>query len=123
MTITDPTMTRFLITLDEALDLVDLAMAAPATGAVYVKRSPAATVAQLARVIAGTHPTVVTGVRPGEKKHEHLVVPDEHAIEDGEHFRILPSLPGTGLRYSSDQAPHLSDEELAGLIEQAPDGM
>lgn len=123
VTITDPTMTRFLITLDEALDLVDLAMEQEPEGAVYVKRSPAATVAQLARVIAGSHPTVVTGVRPGEKKHEHLVVPDEHAIEEGDHYRILPGLPGTGLRYSSDYAPHLTDEELAGLIDQAPHEM
>ena len=121
VTITDPTMTRFLITLDEALDLVDLAMAEPSEGHVFVRRSPAATVAQLVRIIAGSHPTVVTGVRPGEKKHEQLVVPDEHAIEAGEHFRIVPGLPGTGLRYSSESAPHLTDEELAALIEQAPE--
>lgn len=121
VTITDPAMTRFLITLDEALDLVDLAMEADPDGSVYVKRSPAATVHQLARVIAGSHPTVVTGVRPGEKRHEHLVVPDEHAVLEDDHFRIRPGLPGTGLRYSSESAPHLTDEELAALIEQAPD--
>jgi UDP-N-acetylglucosamine 4,6-dehydratase len=119
VTITDPTMTRFLITLDEALDLVDLAMEAEPDGSVYVKRSPAATVAQLARVIAGDHPTTVSGVRPGEKRHEHLVVPDEHVIEGDGFFQVLPGLPGTGHRYSSETAPHLTDDELASMIEVA----
>lgn len=119
VTITDPDMTRFLITLDEALDLVDLAIEAAPDGSVYVKRSPAATVAQLARVVAQGHPTVVTGIRPGEKRHEHLVVPDEHVIEEGDHFRVVPALPGTGHRYSSEHAPHLTDDELAALIETA----
>lgn len=117
--ITDPTMTRFVITLDEALDLVDLAMEAPADGSVYVRRSPAASVAQFARVVAGDHPTEVAGVRPGEKRHEHLVVPDEHVIEAVDHFVVRPGLPGTGYRYSSEQAPRLTDEELAALIEAA----
>jgi UDP-glucose 4-epimerase len=117
--ITDPTMTRFVITLDDALDLVDYAMAAPADGSVYVKKSPAATVAQFARVVAGEHPTEIVGVRPGEKHNEHLVVPDEHVIEDIDHFVIRPGLPGTGLRYGSDDAPRLTDDELAGLIEVA----
>jgi len=117
--ITDPDMSRFVITLDDALDLVDLAMDSPMDGSVFVKRSPAATVAQLARVIAGDHPTEVIGVRPGEKRHEHLVVPDEHVIEDGDHFRIRPGLPGTGHRYSSETAPRLTDEALGDLIEMA----
>ena len=130
VTITDPTMTRFLITLDEALDLVDLAMEAEANGSVYVKRSPASTVAQLARIIAldacsrncvhdGEHPTLVTGVRPGEKRHEHLVVPDEHVNEHVGYFQVVPGLPGTGHRYSSESAPRLTDAELAFLIETA----
>jgi UDP-N-acetylglucosamine 4,6-dehydratase len=116
--ITDPEMTRFVITLDEALDLVDLAMRSEAEGAVYVCKSPAATVAQLARVIAGNHPTTIVGVRPGEKTHEHLIVPDEHAAEDwsGEHFIVIPRLPGTGLRYSSLDAPRLTDDQLITLI-------
>jgi hypothetical protein len=76
-------------------------------------------VAQLARVIAGQHPTIVTGVRPGEKRHEHLVVPDEHVIESAGHFQVIPGLPGTGHRYSSESAPHLTDDDLAFLIETA----
>jgi UDP-glucose 4-epimerase len=117
--ITDPDMSRFIITLHEALDLVDHAMEAPQDGSVYVKRSPAATVAQLARVIAGDHPVELIGMRPGEKRHEHLVVPDEHVIEGEGHFRVRPGLPGTGIRYSSETAPRLTDETLRDLIEAA----
>lgn len=116
VTVTDPDMTRFVITLDDALDLVDLAMDEAMTGSVYVRRSPAATVAQLARVVAGDHPIEVIGIRPGEKRHEHLVVPDEHVEEHEHHFVVRPGLPGTGHRYSSEHAPHLTDEALADLI-------
>lgn len=123
VTITDPEMTRFLITLDEALDLIDTAMEAPADGSVYIQRSPAGTVAQLARVIAPGHPTVVTGPRPGEKRHEHLVVPDEHVITAGEHYIVKRGLPGSGIRYSSDVAPKLTDEALSALIDMAPDDL
>ena len=113
--ITDPEMTRFLITLDEAIVLIDYAMEVPPDGSIYVKRSPAGTVRQLARVIAGDHPTIVTGARPGEKRHEHLVVPDENVHEAGDYFVILRDGAGTGYRYSSETAPTLTDGELAAL--------
>ena len=119
VTITDPDMTRFVITLDEALDLVDLAMETEPLGLVFVRRSPAATVAQLARVIAGDHPTKVIGIRPGEKRHEDLVVPDEHVITYDDHFRVVPRLAGTGHRYSSETAPRLTDSTRADLIATA----
>jgi UDP-N-acetylglucosamine 4,6-dehydratase len=116
VTVTDPTMTRFLITLDEALDLLELAMEAEPDGSVYVKRSPAATVEQVARVVAQGHPIAVTGVRPGEKRHEHLVVADEAATEAWDHFRIARDGVGTGIAYSSETAPRLTDSELAVLF-------
>lgn len=114
--ITDPAMTRFLITLDEALDLIDLAMEAQPDGSVYVRRSPAATVRQLADVIGDGHPAVVTGIRPGEKRHEHLVVDDEHVIDADGYFIVKPRLPGSGIRYSSETAPRLTDEQLGQLV-------
>lgn len=116
LAITDPTMTRFLITLDEALDLLELAMAAEPDGSVYVKRSPAGTVEQFARVLAPGHPVIVTGVRPGEKHHEHLVVPDEAATEHEGYFRIARDGVGTGITYSSETAPRLTDADLAVLF-------
>ena len=116
LTITDPGMTRFLITLDEALDLLELAMAAIADGSTFVKRSPAATVEQLARCFAPGHPTTIIGIRPGEKRREHLVVPDENAVATDDHFRIARHGVGTGIVYSSDSAPRLDDDALADLL-------
>jgi UDP-glucose 4-epimerase len=116
LTITDPAMTRFLITLDEALDLLDLAMEAEPDGSIYVRRSSAGTVAQFARVLAPGHPVTVTGARPGEKRHEHLVVPDEPAIAHDDHFRITREGAGSGIAYSSEHAPRLTDSELAVLF-------
>jgi UDP-N-acetylglucosamine 4,6-dehydratase len=115
LTITDPTMTRFIITLDQALDLLELAMEAPPNGTIFVKRSPAGTVEQFARVLAPGHPVTVVGPRPGEKRHEHLVVPDEHVIEEQGYFRIGEGV-GSGIAYSSETAPRLTDYELAAMF-------
>jgi UDP-N-acetylglucosamine 4,6-dehydratase len=117
--ITDPQMTRFLITLDEALDLIDLAMDATPQGVIYVRKSPAASVAQLVRVIARDKRTVRVGRRPGEKLHEDLISPDEHVTDEGDHYVVTPGLPGSGLRYSSSVARKLDDDDLAALIESA----
>jgi UDP-N-acetylglucosamine 4,6-dehydratase len=121
LTITDPTMTRFLITLDEALDLLETAMDAEPAGTIFVKRSPAATVRQLARAFRLQRTDIakqdnVIGIRPGEKRHEHLVVPDEPATLHDDHFRVARHGVGSGIAYSSETAPRLTDEELADLL-------
>lgn len=116
ITITDPSMTRFLITLDEAIGLVYLAMAEPMAGAVYVRKSPAATVEQIARVLAPGHPQRVIGIRPGEKVHEDLIGGHENAEDHGDYFRVLRSGPGRGEPYTSLDAPTVTDAELAALL-------
>lgn len=120
ITITDPAMTRFLITLDEAIGLVITAMDADPDGSIYVRKSPAATVAQVARVLAPGHPTRVTGVRPGEKLHEDLIGAHESAQDCGDYFRVTRNQYG-GKPYTSLDAPTLTDAELAALLAQAPD--
>jgi UDP-glucose 4-epimerase len=134
LTVTDPTMTRFLISLDEAVELVALAMNEATFGCVYVRKSPAATVAQMVRVMAPPptyreddpplaipYPVEVIGIRPGEKRHEHLVLPHERAVDRGDYFIIDPRAERAGISYSSETAPHLTDGELAALIADAPD--
>lgn len=119
ITITDPSMTRFLITLTEAVGLVRVAFDAPADGSVFVRKSPAATVAQIARVFAPDHPQTVIGVRPGEKLHEDLVATGEAVTEHDDYLRVGPG--GTvGARWSSLDAPRLTDKALARLLAQAP---
>jgi len=119
VTITDPTMTRFLITLDEAVGLVWTAMRDEPTGSIYVKRSPAATVEQIARVLAPGHPQKVIGVRPGEKLHEDLIGAHEYAEDCGDYFRVQRNRYG-GKAYTSLDAPTLTDDELAALLAKAP---
>lgn len=123
VTVTDPDMTRFLISLDEAVALIGLAMDAPPAGCIYVRKSPAASVAQMVRVMAPDYPVEVIGIRPGEKRHEHLILPHERALDAGDHFVIAPDAPRAGIAYSSETAPRLPDTALAELIAAAPDDL
>ncbi len=80
MLVTSPTMTRFLFTLDAAVDLIDFAVRYPVT-TVLVPRLPASTVGDLLdRVLPVEHPREVVGVRPGEKEHESLVSVEEVCV-------------------------------------------
>lgn len=121
ITVTDPTMTRFLISLPEAVWLVAEAMRDTTPGRIFVRKSPAATVAQIVRVMAPDHPVETIGIRPGEKRHEHLILPHERAFDCGDYFIIDPREPRAGIAYSSETAPRLTDAALAALIEDAPD--
>jgi len=95
ITITDPAMTRFMMTLDEAVDLVLYAFAQGRSGDIFVKKAPAATLDVLARALlevlgkAG-HRVDVIGTRHGEKVHETLLSREEraHAQDLEGYFRI-----------------------------------
>jgi FlaA1/EpsC-like NDP-sugar epimerase len=93
------------------------------SGAVYVRKSPVATVGQLARVCGEGHPSIVTGIRPGEKHDEALVVEDEAAETWDGHFVIHRGRHPAGVRYSSETARVVSDAELAELLKAAPDAL
>lgn len=99
ITITDPQMTRFMMTLDEAVDLVLFAFEHGNNGDIFVQKSPAATLtvlAQALRELLGKpdHPIEIIGTRHGEKQHEILLSREERvATEDmGQYFRIPPDL-------------------------------
>lgn len=91
--ITDPNMTRFLLTLPGAVELVLRAARCGRHGQVWVRKMPAATVAVLAEACAPGHPTQIVGVRPGEKMHEVLVSEDEmrRTVDEGDHYIIYPN--------------------------------
>lgn len=94
LTITDPNMTRFLMTLDESVDLVLYALKHGEQGDIFVQKSPSAKVSTLANAlqdILGSKVGVRTiGTRHGEKLYETLVSREEmaRAIDLGKHFRI-----------------------------------
>ena len=97
LTITDAEMTRFMMTLDEAVDLVLFAFQHGGNGDLFIQKAPAATIDTLAKALCSllgreNHPINVIGTRHGEKQHETLMSREEHvAAEDlGKYFRIPP---------------------------------
>jgi len=97
VTLTIPEMTRFLLSLDEAVDTVFAAVREARRGETYIPRVPAARVLDIARVLVGERPIRVetTGIRPGEKVHEILVSEEEchRTMARGAHYVIQPILP------------------------------
>jgi UDP-N-acetylglucosamine 4,6-dehydratase len=104
ITITDERMTRFWITLPQAVDLVCYALAHMEGGEVFVPKIPSMRVVDLADAIAPNAPREQIGIRPGEKLHELLITADEsrHTLDAGDVFVVLPEHPwwdgkGSGL--------------------------
>lgn len=105
ITVTDPTMTRFMMTLADAVDLVLYAFEHGNNGDIFVQKAPAATVETLTRAILEVmdkpnHPVAVIGSRHGEKLYESLLSREERACADdmGEYFRVPPD--GRDLNYA-----------------------
>ncbi len=97
VTITTTEMTRFLLTLNHAVDTVFSAIAGAQPGETYVPRAPSSRIVDVATVLIGDRPiqVVVTGIRPGEKIHEIMVSEEEatRTVERGNWYAILPMLP------------------------------
>jgi UDP-glucose 4-epimerase len=97
VTITTPEMTRFLLTLDHAVNTIFAAITGALPGETYVPRAPSSRIIDVAKVLIGDRPIkmIMTGIRPGEKIHE-IMVSDEEAnrtVERGKWYAILPMLP------------------------------
>ena len=94
ITITEPKMTRFVMTLDEAVDLVLFAFENGVSGDILVQKAPACTIEVLAQAVKelfhSTQPTKVIGIRHGEKLYETLLTNEEcaNAIDLGDFYRV-----------------------------------
>ena len=112
MTVTLPEMTRFLLSLDRAVDTVFEALTKGKPGQTFVPKVPAANIVDLAKAIMGEKelPITYTGIRPGEKVHEIMVSEEEcyRTIEQGDYYVILPMLPE--LRDGADFVQALQNE-------------
>ncbi|RPI92339.1 MAG: NAD-dependent epimerase/dehydratase family protein [Chloroflexi bacterium] len=112
VTITTTDMTRFLLSLDQAVDTIFAAVRGGQRGEMYIPRVPSAKVVDIASILIEDRPikTLVTGIRPGEKIHEILVSEEERfrTFERGNFYVIAPILPE--LRPASDQPQVLDDE-------------
>jgi UDP-N-acetylglucosamine 4,6-dehydratase len=133
LTITDERMTRFWITLPQAVDLVLYALAHMTGGEIFIPKIPSMRVVDLAEAMAPGVPREFIGIRPGEKLHEVLVTADEsrHTIDAGDVYVVLPEHPWwvdrpawvagkpleDGFVYSSDiNEQWLDAEELSALL-------
>ncbi len=92
LTITDERMTRFWITLPEAVDLVVYALEHMTGGEVFIPKIPSMRVVDLAEAMAPGLPRDIIGIRAGEKLHEVLITADEsrHTIDAGSVYVVLP---------------------------------
>lgn len=93
ITITDPSMTRFLMSLDEAVELVAFALEQACPGDLFVQKSDAATIGDLAKAVQklfGDTGTKIVGARHGEKAHETLMTSEERlrSEDTGKYFRV-----------------------------------
>jgi UDP-glucose 4-epimerase len=129
VTITDEEMTRFLLSLNSAVDTVFAAVKSALPGEIYVPQVPAARIIDLAKVLINGKdiPIKITGIRPGEKLHELLVSEEERGrtIERDGYYVISPMLPelqtqsidkpALDSQYSSSDIT-LDDQGLKSLI-------
>ena len=138
ITITDPAMTRFMMSLDQAVELVLFAFENGHNGDIFVQKAPAATIELLAKTLTNLlakpeHKIGIIGTRHGEKLYETLLTKEEmvHAIDMGEYYRIPADTRDINYskffeegetvitqahEYHSHNTHQLSEEELKTLL-------
>jgi UDP-N-acetylglucosamine 4,6-dehydratase (inverting) len=92
--ITDPRMTRFMISLEEGVELVWHAFEDMVGGEVYVRKIPSMTIGDIAEAVRPSVKQHVVGIRPGEKLHEQMIGVEDapHTYEYENHFKIIPAI-------------------------------
>jgi UDP-N-acetylglucosamine 4,6-dehydratase len=133
--ITDERMTRFMISLEQGVELVWKAFNDMVGGEIYVKKIPSMKITELARIVAPDAKHKIIGIRPGEKLHEQMIgAEDSHyTYEYPDYYKILPAINGwcdsperikdgrkvaEGFTYASDTNPDwMPPETLKAWIE------
>jgi UDP-N-acetylglucosamine 4,6-dehydratase len=137
LTITDPLMTRFMMTLDESVELVLTALHEGVGGEVFVRKMPGHTIQDLADVMIEHQDKKVKvntiGIRPGEKIHESLLSAAEgtRTVEFGEYYVVLPQIeinailkrykgkkPLGKVHYASDTTRRMTKKELTEVLKK-----
>lgn len=132
LTITDERMTRFWITLDQAVRFVIQSLDMMAGGEIFVPKLPSMRITELARNVAPEAEIEIVGVRPGEKLHETMIMAEEasHTVEHGDTYIVLPEWFNTNVKrpygedpiggdffYRSDINDRwLSDDDMQAMI-------
>ena len=119
LTVTDPEMTRFILTTDQAIELIMLALNSPMEGKVFVRKSPSARIGDIAESF-GVEVKII-GRMIGEKMHEMLISQEEttRAEDKGDYFIITHNIDKSKKAepYTSDIERKLTQEEIKGLVE------
>ena len=97
--ITDARMTRFMITLEQGVELVWHAFDDMQGGEIYVKKIPSMSIGDIAKAVAPDAESKIIGIRPGEKIHEQMIGLEDapNTYEYNEHYKILPMIHGWSL--------------------------
>ena len=137
--VTDERMTRFMITLEQGVELVWHAFEDMVGGEIYVKKIPSMNILEIAKAVVPDREIEVIGIRPGEKLHEQMIGAEDayYTYEYAEHFKILPNINGwehsqerikngtrvpDGFIYSSDNnSEWMSGEELKDWVDSKKD--
>jgi UDP-N-acetylglucosamine 4,6-dehydratase/5-epimerase len=92
--ITDPRMTRFMVTLEQGVELVWHAFDDMEGGEIYVRKAPSMKVMDIARAVSPKAEPDIIGIRPGEKLHEQMISAEDshHTFEYGGYFKIMPAI-------------------------------
>ena len=142
ITITDPDMTRFIMTLDDAINLVLYAFENMTGGEIFVQKSPSSTIGDLAHAVLKIlnkekHKIDIIGTRHGEKKYEALLSREEmsYALDKGDYFIVPPDLRDLNYEkfteegnnilsvaedYNSHNSSKLSINEIIKILEKLP---
>ncbi|OUU49973.1 MAG: UDP-N-acetylglucosamine 4,6-dehydratase (inverting) [Candidatus Puniceispirillum sp. TMED52] len=129
--ITDARMTRFMISLEEGVELVWHAFEDMVGGEIYVKKVPSMLVTDIAATIDADATHQIIGVRPGEKLHEQMIGEEDapNTYEYEEHYKILPVIHNwsddpsrikdgkrvpNGFKYTSDKNDHWMTKDVLG---------
>jgi UDP-N-acetylglucosamine 4,6-dehydratase/5-epimerase len=133
--ITDPDMTRFMISLEDAVKLVWHAFDDMQGGEIYVKKIPSMTIIDIAKAVSNDAAHKIIGIRPGEKIHEQMIGLEDapHTYEYRDYYKILPAIynwssdpsrnkngikVSEGFIYSSDNNPEwMSVKDLKAWID------
>lgn len=131
--ITDPGMTRFMITLEEGVDLVWTALSEAVGGEIFVKKIPSMNIMDIASAVRPNLGVEVVGIRPGEKLHEQMIGIEDSpfTFDYGDHFRIVPSIemekliaptsvskvPGSFVYASDSNQDWMTREQLAKWVQ------
>ena len=120
LTVTDPNMTRFLMTLDDSVNLILHALRHGKSGETWIPKLPSMKVGDLAEIFSEKYkkPVKIIGLRPGEKQHEDLINESEsvRTAQFGDHYVIGPAFEaGAGERFTYTSADDVMDKDKLRL--------